>query len=321
MVRVLYVVGKGRSGSTLLDHLLGSMDGISSTGELWWLWRWGFLGGYRCGCGERIPDCGLWGPVGADLHRGGRTPRRIAAVQSELLSWHRVPGLLARAADPAGAASPAGGGTVGRALARMGEVYGELYRGIAERTGAGVVVDSSKFPAHPGLLGMVDGVEPHAVHLVRDPRAVTFSYRRHKLWRDRDGGVPMPTFGPAYSSASWLARNGTVEAVRQVRPALPLARIRYEDLVAEPRRTLRAIAALVGLPDADPPVDEQGTARLSTNHMVGGNPDRGARGAVELARDDEWRRAITGWDRAVTTAMCAPLMGRYGYLDPAPTDP
>ena len=35
---VLYIGGWGRSGSTLLSHLLGGLDGMVSVGELRYVW-------------------------------------------------------------------------------------------------------------------------------------------------------------------------------------------------------------------------------------------------------------------------------------------
>lgn len=38
-VKVLYVIGWGRSGSTILDNVLGQLDGCFSTGELHYFWE------------------------------------------------------------------------------------------------------------------------------------------------------------------------------------------------------------------------------------------------------------------------------------------
>ena len=42
-VRVLYIAGSGRSGSTILDRTLGQVDGFFSAGELCNLWGRGLL--------------------------------------------------------------------------------------------------------------------------------------------------------------------------------------------------------------------------------------------------------------------------------------
>ena len=58
--RVLYIGGWGRSGSTLLDRLLGQAEGSFSVGEMRDLWLRGVLENRRCGCGEPFDSCPFW---------------------------------------------------------------------------------------------------------------------------------------------------------------------------------------------------------------------------------------------------------------------
>ena len=56
--RVLYVGGLSRSGSTLIERLIGELPGVCAVGELVHLWERGIAEGERCGCGEpfrRVP--------------------------------------------------------------------------------------------------------------------------------------------------------------------------------------------------------------------------------------------------------------------------
>jgi hypothetical protein len=56
-LRLLLIGGIGRSGSTLLDRMLGQLAGISSVGELVHVWRRGLAENNRRGCGARFGDC------------------------------------------------------------------------------------------------------------------------------------------------------------------------------------------------------------------------------------------------------------------------
>ena len=64
MSTVLYVGGLGRSGSTLLDRMLGRLDDVWSVGELVHLWERGLKENNRCGCGRCFADCPFWRRVG-----------------------------------------------------------------------------------------------------------------------------------------------------------------------------------------------------------------------------------------------------------------
>jgi hypothetical protein len=49
-VRVLYIGGWGRSGSTLLDLILGQAPGVFSAGEVREIWQSGLVENRPCGC-------------------------------------------------------------------------------------------------------------------------------------------------------------------------------------------------------------------------------------------------------------------------------
>lgn len=301
--RVVYVVGKGRSGSTLLDDLLGTVPGVASLGELRLLWSRGFREGYLCACGRPVagaPDerCPVWADAVVDA-LGDVDPASLEHVdrlQDRVLSWAHVPRLLA-----------AGPGDDDRALAA---VMGRLYASVADRLGADVLVDSSKWPLPPGAFDLVPGFEAWVLHLVRDPRAVAHSYQRRK------GGVgqpELPRFGAVHTSLSWSVRNAAAELARRPVPAARYRRVRYEDLAADPRGTIRGLGEWLGIADADRAFVDDRTVRLGEAHLVGGNPRRLDRGDVAITPDQEWASGGDARSRRVVGTLTAPLRGRYGY--------
>ena len=69
---------------------------------------------------------------------------------------------------------------------------GKLYRAVQETTGSRVIVDSSKLPSYGYVLGMTPGVDLYVVHLVRDPRAIAYSWLRKKPQPDWLRKKPQP---------------------------------------------------------------------------------------------------------------------------------
>jgi hypothetical protein len=59
-VKVLYIAGSGRSGSTILDNILGQVEGGFSVGELRYVWDRGIIQNRICGCGAPFRGCNLW---------------------------------------------------------------------------------------------------------------------------------------------------------------------------------------------------------------------------------------------------------------------
>src|SRR5690348_2086573 len=60
--RILFIGGCGRSGSTLLNRLIGNTPGFTSCGEVGKLW-FAVDNGFSCTCGEQVPTCSFWGPI------------------------------------------------------------------------------------------------------------------------------------------------------------------------------------------------------------------------------------------------------------------
>src|SRR5262245_21004542 len=69
-VRVLFIGGLGRSGSTLLERLLCEMPGVAAMGEVVHLWQRGLADGERCACGRAFGQCPFWTRVGEVAFEG-----------------------------------------------------------------------------------------------------------------------------------------------------------------------------------------------------------------------------------------------------------
>ena len=296
-------MGFGRSGSTILDNLLGELDGFFSLGELHNLWLRGLIGGQRCGCRAPIESCEVWSTVLSEVFddsRNGADRDQIVRWQAEAVRVRNTRRLLRQET-----------GRVGwKALDAYVRVLSKTYEALSRITGARVLVDSSKRPQHGALLHLVEGIRPWFVHLVRDPRAVAYSRQRTIPLPD---GEEMGRYGPFHVSSRWVVRNIASHMVRRRYPPDRSLLVRYEDFVARPRSIVDAIAQLVDeYPTTLPFVDER-TVLLGINHSVCGNPSRYKTGLVELRLDDEWRSHQRLVDRFVTTAVSLPLLSRYGY--------
>jgi hypothetical protein len=286
MIRVLFLAGSGRSGSTLVTTALGQLDGFFAAGELRYLWQRGLVDDRPCGCGAAVRDCPMWRPILADL-----PAHDPAGVAQGLRTRLRMRNRLRVEPHP------------------DDEVIAALYRGIAEHTGGAIIVDSSKLPPYAVLVRSLPGVDLRVVHVVRDPRAAAFSWRRR---RSLDGDDRLMTRHPVWKAALlWSVWNAAV--LRRFGRGAYL-RVRYEDLVANPTLWVREIAAFAGAsPAAGLPFTSEGLLTLGVTHSVAGNPVRHRTGAVPVTADDEWRQGMSRFSHAVVTALTAPLLPRLGY--------
>jgi hypothetical protein len=295
-VKVLYVLGEARSGSTILGSILGAIPGFFHAGELRFLWSRGLIQGWPCGCGRPVPECEVWAPAAEEV-LGGRDPREVLDWQRQVLRLRHLERLL----------RSTGGEWAPRD--RLAEVTAAVYRAVARRTGARVVVDSSKDPAYAALLGPRQDVDLACAHLIRDSRAVAFSLARRRL---RRGGREMPRRPASRAAGSWLVTNLAAGRVRRRLGSGRSVVLRYEDLLARPRDAVASLLRLVG-EAGDPPFVGERAVQLGVQHTVSGNPGRFRRGEIGLHADEEWRTAQRGRDRVLVTAVTLPLLSRYGY--------
>jgi hypothetical protein len=311
-VKVLYIAGSGRSGSTLLDNILGQVDGFFSAGEIHYLWERGLIENRLCGCGRRFRDCPLWQSV---LKRafGGTDAvdaAEIVRLQTGGTRFRHVPLMLLaqRRGVLPGSTSRAYVNTLAR-----------VYAAIRSVTGCSVIVDSSKLPSYGFVLGKTPGIDLYVAQLVRDPRATAYSWKRRKVQPDRGTFGYMHRKGLLKSAALWSAWNATSEALWR-RAGGRYIWLRYEDFIARPRETVRRIVELTGEGASRLPFVAEHEVWLDTNHTVAGNPVRLKTGAVTLRADSEWRSRMTPVDQAFITALTWPLLLRYGYPTHAPRD-
>jgi hypothetical protein len=302
-------LGKGRSGSTLLDVTFGATKGFFSLGEVWWAWGdQNQLDQKQCGCGRRVGECPVWRDA-LDLAQAmwaqefGPPPSlsQVASWQGEVARWSGLPRAFLLRPQTLYSWRPM------QAWARYS---GVLYRALAEVTGARVLVDSSKWMGNPGPLGLVPGIEARVLHLVRDPRAVAFSWQRQKEWLP--GERAMPRFGAIHSSLSWVARNLLTDYVAARRGGRGL-RVRYEDFVSRPGEVLETVFRSLDVSPTSIPLKGERTLVLQENHTAMGNVSRFKVGEVELKSDAEWESAQDLGTRRLVALLTFPLLRRYGY--------
>jgi len=305
MIDVLYIAGAGRSGSTLLERLLGQLPDTVAVGELRHLWREDPTRA-RCGCGRLLPECDFWCavleqtgvPISADAFRDMR------AAQLEVDRIRFVPRMVA---------PRLAGREYSRRRADYEAMLRRLYAAVLAVGGGRVVVDSSKDVSTLYLLGQMAGIRLNVLHLVRDSRAVAYSWTKELVRPQVVGQLSyMERYSPARSALDWAYRN--VLSGRTGGQGLPFMRLRYEDLIADPPRALRRVADFAGLAGADPGfVGPAEIALTRATHTVAGNPMKFGESRLRLRLDNAWQQALPPRDRAVVTALTWPLLWRYGY--------
>jgi hypothetical protein len=209
--KVLYVMGAGRSGSTILGVALGNCENVFFAGELD---RWLARSGVPRDGSERTR---FWSRVSedvedaAELFGGKTTSLERSSALFDIRKW----ALRRRLRQP------------------YRRVSQELYLAIGDVTGASNIVDSSHYPLRARELRALRGIDLHLLFLVRDPQSIVASLGRED--------VPERRFGVLRANAYlWLTYLLSVFVFLR-HPRDRRLFVRHEDFVADPQGVLRQI--------------------------------------------------------------------------------
>lgn len=298
---IVYVMGYGRSGSTLLDVALGNCPGAVGLGALCNLPEWIDLG-RSCSCGSPVTACPLWGDVIERAKLRGREAT-LLELQNYFESPRAIPRWSMDCFDDAREALYAG-------------LLDRLFGAVEEVTGQTTFIDSSKSArdAVTRVLALqrFSGRTIRAVHLLRHPSAVVWSDHKRAGSPERRRRRLPATVRAAKTGLQWSLTNLMCRVVRRRLGEERVISVRYEDLMRSPRDEIRRIADHIGL-DGESVGEAMATGgELLTGHKLGGNRLRYDE-RIRIQPDFEWERKMPVRLRWITRAFTGPVSWLWGY--------
>lgn len=300
-IPILYVAGAGRSGSTLLEMILGNLPGCFSIGEARYFAEYWVAADRLCGCGALLSACELWADVythlekvQVDIDKMSDTAQIVDRTRN--LPWLTMPFNTKRKPSRDFLAD-----------------LRQLYYAVWQESGNQIIIDSSKVPSHLYMLAQIPEIDLRVLHLVRDGRAVAYSWnkrRKQELGITKTGGQ-MPHRSASRAMLTWSIENLYTAFIGRQAPYYTV--LRYEDLVQNPENALGL--ALEKLAFTHIPLDilRSGLVQVQPTHSVGGNPLRFTQKTIHISFDEEWRRQMPSIKQKFLGLLGFPAMRKYGY--------
>lgn len=303
VTRSVYIVGRGRSGSTVLDCLLDNVEGVQGMGEtvVGLSEDLDALGaGQR---GERVVS--FWSRVREQIRQEGGDRAWSETVEAYTDQAHLSRFLYTLFADRKDAY-----------IQRTLRAVGTVYEAVREVSGAEVVVDSSKEVTR-GLLLAKHVEDCHLIHLVRNPLSVLSSNLRkmrkkgafrflRKQWNPE--GKELLFVG--LTCVNWTVGNLLCEVLKRCTDEVTT--IRLEDLKDAPADTLRLVGSRIGVNVEDVVQKMEEGEAMSTGVGLRGNRMR-RRSTEFVFEPSSSDRKVPASYRMMCRAMTFPLRSLYGY--------
>jgi hypothetical protein len=306
--KVIYILSDNRSGSTLLDQLLGAHPKIVSLGEVHHLAAYvrqdrrlyDPVHPLDCSCGRTVTICPFWTRTAAQLGRPldtlklhlryfdslkgslrplnslRRLPKRIINRSPNLLRYPFVSRFLG--GDDVGADSFS------------------LFNAIFEVTGSDYLVDSSKSAFRFRSLYDFAPSRVLAVRLVRDYRGTVYS----KMKRGKDMEV---------AARDWVARMREASELTEGIPPDQVFRLKYEDLCQSPEKELMRLCNFLDIKF----VDTMLSRPTEEVHHLGGSPSKFDPARKNIQLDQGYLKAFTADELARLKRIVGVTAAEWGY--------
>ncbi|AGA10948.1 sulfotransferase [Sinorhizobium meliloti] len=302
-IRIAYIAGYGRSGSTILDIALGQHAALVGAGEITSLTQHVWRNNEYCACGKAIRDCSFWSSVLRDWSNGQHSGlmEEYCALQQKFEGLSMVAKLLS-------------GIGLGKQFSLYTHHTKRLFSAMHSCSGREMIVDSSKLPGRAMALAQIPGIDMRVIHLVRDGRGVAWSLLKG-YERDTTSGLqkeikPKSVFRTALR---WSMVNLAVEYLSRKLGPERVIRVRYEDFASDPVAVMGKIGAFLELDLSRVGTSLKNGEAIGPGHQVAGNRLR-MNTSIALNKDETWRARMPARQQVSFQRLGGWMLRRYGYL-------
>jgi len=301
MVKIVYIMGRGHSGSTVLDSLLSNNPNVRGVGE--------FIMGvderFPCSCGEYLTDCSFWSKV-----------KNIFESESNK-GWFYSAKKLKNVSDIARVPKILLGNFEESEVEEIKNITNSMIKSIYKVCKKSIVVDSSKEVARALFMAKYSK-DVQFIHLVRNPFQVMCSevssleskegyYVYGKTFKSKY--IKIPVF--VLSIINWLVYNFVCEIVKS--HAENHLTIRYEDLSTNYKSTINEIGNFIGEDMSKTINDISDKRSIKIKHKLAGN---------EMAKKDSFKFRLREHEKyggswvlkILVNIITYPLSRKYGYV-------
>jgi len=292
MYRVVYIMGPGHSGSTLLAFLLNTHPDIVSVGELGRLIT--KKTDRRCSCGESLSKCYFWVQFFKTLETDSGVKYKSFNYENhflkQLFNVKKSNVIVESLRQIILSQNP----FYQRKLMAASRFYVEAVKTIQKISNTKILADTSKSITRFEILNNIPDLDLYLIWLVRDVRGYVNSAKR----KDRNSEM---------AATKWAK---THRLIREIYNEFPLNKkymLKYEDLCMNPNQKMNELFQFIRVADYKVPDDYK-----SMNHHIFGNRMKKS-SDTKIKHDEKWKSSLSQYEKEKSLQLAREMVDFFGY--------
>ena len=275
-VNTIYLLGAGRSGTTMLATILNNHSKIYTVGEMHQFLDY-VLEDKDCSCGENLSQCPFWSSILKNLDLNLLKNKKYVDLSNSLEKHHLIPLYL-----------------MGKPLNnRYREMVDMTFQTIQTKIDKPWILDSSKYISRYLLLRKNKKINLKGIYMVRDVRGVINSFGKNVQTQKK----PLSTILYYTLINFWSQWVYSFDH--------RILKIRYEDFVNEPDKTIQKIEKHLFSSSSN--ISNLINETFNIPHIIAGNRLRSQKQLV-IKNDLEWKEKISRTKQFLYYFLTFPLM-------------
>ncbi len=278
-IKVIYLMGAGRSGTTALAVFLGGALHVKALGELHQLPEHA-NGIKNCSCGAPLNKCTYWSQYNIELSSFATQAYTNEAKEFE--SHKNIRKYLFV-------------NDFGIKNKSYSETNIKLFSQCSHN-GNIVLLDSAKYIGRAIALSKCPELDLRILYLVRDPRGVVESF----------GKAVQTSRGILSSSSYYFVINLLAELISRTTLRNKVLKLRYEDMLNSPNDFFSKISDFCDIDTVEVSNKIRNNEKFNINHFIGGNRLIENK-AINMSQQVSWHNKMPRWKQLLVFFLTLPL--------------
>ena len=287
-MKIIFIASYPRSGSTILDVIIRKTKNSNfiSIGEFFYIFEKGFNNNEKCADGVKFLEHPFWQKIFHGLNHN-KASRELRFLKNPFFfPFFLLMGYLNK-------------NILFKIFPNFFNVFYEILLRVCRESGNKIIIDASKDHRQLFILSLFSQINIEIIHLVRDVRATSFSWKRKKVYKEN---TYFKRKSVLRSSLRWLNDHLWTLFISKINYKTSYNRFFYEQF--ESLETLKFFGKTYLI--------DLNHKKTSFNVEIGGNVNKFVN-FKSITIDNDWKKNMKFIDYILVTSLTWPMLIFFKY--------